>query len=68
MMVVMTLAIKRLPASVSGILLYVSIPTSYIFDYVFLHTPIGGIEILGAAIIVGTNVGIALLLACRCSK
>ena len=68
MMVLMTVSIKKLKASVSGILLYICIPTSYLFDYAFLHTPIGGLEILGAAIIVGTNVAVAVLLAMGCVK
>ena len=67
-MVLMTASIKKLRASVSGILLYICVPTSYLFDYAFLHTPIGGLEILGAAIIVGTNVGVAVLVASGWAK
>lgn len=64
MMVLMTVSIKLLPASISGILLYIAIISSYLFDYLFLHTPIGWMELLGAGIIVVTNVGIGVAVAC----
>ena len=62
-MVFMNISLRSLTASLSGILLYVSVPTGYLFDYLFLNTAIGGLELLGAAIIVVTNVLIGFLLA-----
>ena len=64
-MVLMNVALRYLSASLSGILLYVSVPTGYLFDYLFLNTAIGLVELLGAAIIVFTNVIIGILLATK---
>lgn len=68
MMVLMTKSIKMLSAGVSGILLYVAVPTSYLLDYFFLGTRIGIMEIIGACVIVGTNVTIGVLIIGRCIK
>ena len=45
----------------SAILLYLAIPEGYLLDYFIYGTEFGGLEILGACIIVGVNVLIASL-------
>lgn len=58
----MTKSFKFITAGMAGILIYIAVPIGYVLDYLFLHTQIGGIEILGVGIIVGTNVIIGFLL------
>ena len=62
-MMLMTVSIKMMSAAMAGILFYLLVCFGYIFDYFFLGTQIGWMEILGAAIIVGANVTIGLLIA-----
>jgi len=61
MQTMMVYACKLLPATICGILLYVTVPCSYVLDYLFFHQHIGTLEIIGACIIVLTNVTIGFL-------
>jgi drug/metabolite transporter (DMT)-like permease len=62
-MTLMTVSIKMMSAAMAGILFYLLVCFGYLFDYFFLGTHIGWMEILGAVIIVGANVTIGLLIA-----
>jgi drug/metabolite transporter (DMT)-like permease len=58
----MTKSFKFITAGMAGILIYIAVPIGYILDYAFLGTRIGLIEIIGACIIVSSNVIIGFLL------
>ena len=58
----MTKSFNFITAGMAGILIYIAVPIGYILDYFFLHTQIGMLEIIGACIIVGSNVIIGFLL------
>ena len=64
-MMLMTVSIRMMSAAMAGILFYLLVCFGYLFDYFFLGTHIGWIEVLGAIIIVGANVTIGLLIAFR---
>lgn len=62
MQMLMTKSFSIITAGMAGILIYIAVPIGYILDYLFLHTHIGALEIVGVCIIVGTNVMIGILL------
>ena len=62
MQMMMTKAFRFISAGMAGILIYVAVPMGYILDYLFLHTKIGTLEIIGVGIIVGSNIVIGFLL------
>ena len=62
MQMLMTKSFSIITAGMAGILIYIAVPIGYILDYLFLHTQIGLLEIIGVCIIVGTNVVIGVLL------
>ena len=62
-MMLMMVSIKMMSAAISGILFYLLVCFGYIFDYFLIGTQISWNEILGAAIIVGVNLIIGLLIA-----
>lgn len=62
MQMLMTKSFKFITAGMAGILIYIAVPIGYVLDYLFLNTQIGGMEIGGVCIIVGTNVIIGFLL------
>lgn len=62
MQMLMTKAFSLITAGMAGIIIYVAVPISYILDYLFLHTKIGYLEIVGVCIIVITNILIGVLL------
>jgi len=68
MMSMLTIGVKMISGAMSGLLLYIAIISSYVFDAVFLKTPIGSIELLGVFIIIGSNVAIGALIACKVVK
>lgn len=68
MMTLLTTGVKMISGAMSGLLLYIAIISSYVFDAFFLNTPIGSIEILGVLIIVGSNIAIAMLIGCKVIK
>ena len=39
----------------SSVLIYITVPVSYVLDYLFFKQKIGTLEIIGAVIIVMTN-------------
>lgn len=57
----MTYSMKYMTAAMSGILIYITIPVSYLLDYIFFNQQFGTLEIVGACLIVGTNVIIGYL-------
>jgi drug/metabolite transporter (DMT)-like permease len=59
----MNWSMKYLTAAASSILLYVTIPTSYFLDYLFFNQKINTIDIIGACLIVVSNVSIGVLKA-----
>lgn len=67
-MTLMTVSIKMMSASLAGILFYLVVCFAYLLDYFYLGTRIGWMEILGAAIIVGANVTISILIAFKIVK
>lgn len=62
MQMLMTKSFTMISAGMASILIYIAVPIGYILDYLFLHTPIGLLEIIGVCVIVGTNVVIGTLL------
>jgi len=52
---------RLISATMAGILLYVTVPCSYILEYFFFGKKIGYLEIIGALIIVGTNITVGVL-------
>ena len=46
---------KFTTAAMSSVLIYITVPMSYVLDYLFFHQRIGLSEIIGAVIIVVTN-------------
>ena len=62
-MMLMTVSIKMMSAAMAGILFYLLVCFGYIFDYYLIGTQISWNEIVGAAIIVGVNLIIGLLIA-----
>jgi drug/metabolite transporter (DMT)-like permease len=57
----MAMSLKYLTASMSGVLIYLAIPFSYVLDFLFFGTLISRIEIIGASLIVGVNVVLGIL-------
>lgn len=62
MQMCMTKAFTLITAGMAGILIYIAVPIGYLLDYLFIGTQIGYLELIGVAIIVGTNVVIGFLL------
>ena len=62
MQMMMTRAFRYISAGMAGILIYTAVPMGYVLDYLFLHTKIGSLEIIGVCIIVGSNIAIGFLL------
>lgn len=61
-----TYAMKFIPGSLAGVLIYVAVPTAYILDVAFLGTHVGALEIIGVVLIVGTNMLIGIIEYCGC--
>ena len=59
--VMMVYSCKYIPATICGILLYVTVPCSYLLDFLFFGQKIGMMEIIGACIIVLTNITMGVL-------
>ena len=57
----MTRSMKFITAGMAAILTYIAVPIGYILDYFFLGTHVGYLELIGAFIIVGSNVIIGIL-------
>ena len=52
---------KLISATMAGILLYITVPFSYILEYFIYGKAIGYMEVIGAVLIVTTNVLIGVL-------
>lgn len=59
----MTYSMKYTTAAMSSVLIYITVPMSYLLDYLFFHQAFGISEVVGALIIVLTNSAIGLLKA-----
>ena len=57
----LTYGLSIVNASVSAIMLYVTIPVSYMLDIFFMGKQVGVLECIGAVMIVGINVIIGIL-------
>ena len=49
-------SMKYITASMSSVIIYLSIPVSYILDYLFLGSQVGWLEMIGVCLIVIINV------------
>ena len=61
MQALMTYSMKYTTAAMSGVLIYITVPVSYLLDYVFFNQKFGVSEISGACLIVVTNCTIGFL-------
>ena len=66
MISLITYGLSVVTASVSAIMFYISIPVSYLLDIFFMGKQIGALEIIGAIMIIASNVSIGLLKANKC--
>lgn len=52
---------KYVTAAMSGVLIYIAIPISYLLDFFFMGKSFGVEEVVGVALIVITNAAIGFL-------
>ena len=57
----LTYGLSLVHASVGAVMLFVSIPVSYILDIIFMKKDPSALEIVGVVLIIGTNIAITLL-------
>jgi drug/metabolite transporter (DMT)-like permease len=57
----MVVGLKNISATVSAVLTYLAIPFSFLLDFLFLGSLVSRLEIIGAAVIVATNITLAIL-------
>lgn len=61
-----TYAMRFIPGSLAGVLIYVAVPMAYILDVAFLGTHVGLLEIIGVVLIVVTCMLIGIIDYCGC--
>jgi drug/metabolite transporter (DMT)-like permease len=54
-------SMKYITAAISGSIIYIAIPLSYWFDFIFFGNQFGVLELIGVILIVGVNVILGLL-------
>jgi drug/metabolite transporter (DMT)-like permease len=65
MKAIITYAMKFIPGSLAGVLIYIAVPIAYILDVAFFGTKVGVLELCGVAIIVLTNMLIGIIDYCN---
>ena len=61
-----TYAMRFIPGSLAGVLIYVAVPIAYILDVALVGTQPGYLEIIGVCVIVVTNMLIGIVEYCAC--
>ena len=61
-----TYAMRFIPGSLAGVLIYTAVPMAYILDIAFLGTHVGWLELLGVVLIVVSCMVIGITDYCGC--
>ena len=64
----MSYALKYLTASLSGVLVYLTVPCGYVLDHLVFGKEVEKVEVTGACIIVITSVVVALIKSLGCAR